>query len=235
MALFLFCILLLVGLGIRNWSEIRKVTGLDEVVPDSTQALQNLNEFGDPIDPDISSPETGPGQTENDVYISVLKQMLECLDIEAPSPSVDSVQIEQLLRLVEPSLGKAQIVERWRAWHVRDPQARERRVRIETVENDEGQVSRELHYYGVDADGQVYPLELDPRDVMNPSDQIIQGLLSKGQMFYQEVAMAGLFPGGERIEYVNKNSQLAEIEFLKSDRVFNCQSVLRPSTCICTR
>ena len=236
LAIALLILLLLLALGgLYTWKNKPGFLGGSSDIGSDVGATAGLDELGDPLDESGSSP-LPPGVSENELYSSVLKQMLECLDIEAPPKvTAQSVQVEGLLNLVEPSLGKAQVVERWKAWHLRDAQKRERRVRLEVVENDEGQISREMHYFGVDKDGQLQPLELDPRDVMNPSDQTIQSLLSKGEVFYQETAHAGLFAGGERIEYINKNGKLAEIEFLKSDRVFACQSVLRSQTCVCTK
>jgi hypothetical protein len=156
-------------------------------------------------------------------------QMAGATQIEAPS-----LQIESLYQKFQDDLGSvAHQSDRWMEWHLRTPEGHERRLRLEITESDGGKVGRELHYFNMSRDGQSNPVELEPEKSGNPSDDVINQMLKEGEVFYKERAAMAFFPNGERVEYVEKNGDLSELEFFKENKQFRCHDVLVPETCQC--
>lgn len=173
--------------------------------------------------------------TEQMVFSSVIVQLASCLGLKKSLvPKSVEVRIQDLMELLRADLGEAQLVERWKEWKFKTSSGYDRQLRLETTEDDGGRLGSELHFFGIDKSGNAFPMELDPDEINNPNKQVVDRILQQGKVFYNEVASAALFVGGERLEFIEKNAKLREIEFLKADRVFRCKDVLAPKTCSCT-
>ncbi len=170
-------------------------------------------------------------------FAQIVGDLSDCLDIKSSNEaSKAAVQIETLIQRYQGELGPvSHQSDRWMNWHMRNPEGKERRLRLEITENDVGKIDRELHFYSVDREGLPVPIEIDAVKSRNPSDEVINQMLKEGEVFHKERAAFVVFPGGERLEYVEKNGLLSEIEFIKNERIFRCNNLEARENCQCIR
>lgn len=212
--------------GVSN--ETGSEVSLAQVVEQNAQEL-----FGDRVQ------EASPEQVENrelqKSFALVLDDMAECLSVKTPAPASDApVEIETVLVQLQSELGPVtQQSDRWMNWHLRNREGKERRLRMEISTNDNGEVVRSLNYYAVDRDGQPIPIDLPSGVEENPSDELISQMLKEGEVFFKDKAAYAIFPGGEKIEYIEKNGYLSEIELTKEERVFRCDDLKNRESCRC--
>lgn len=167
-------------------------------------------------------------------FAAALDKMSACFQMQGSAMEEAPLQIESLYQRFQNELGPvAHQSDRWMDWHLRTSDGRERRLRLEITENDEGKVGRELHYFSVSRDGQPTPIEMGADKTSNPTDDVINQMLKEGEVFYKERAAVSFFSNGERVEYIEKNGDLSEIEFFKENRQFRCHDILVLETCQC--
>ena len=198
-----------------------------------TRPANNEEQFGDQVSELIQdSAQKFEGKKK---YLLTLDKLGACFQMHGAALSDEiPLQIETLYQKFQEELGPvAHQADRWMDWHLRTPDGRERRLRLEITETDEGKIGRELHYFSVSRDGQPTPLELAADKTDNPSDEVINQMLKEGEVFEKERAAVSFFSNGERVEYIEKNGDLSEIEFFKETRQFRCQNILIPETCQC--
>ncbi len=205
------------GSGPESYGEV-----LEDDVPDNLKSSHTDNR----ADPNVIKK----------LNAQILKDLIACLDFTAVDvEGVEVLTIDKVLNLIKANLGSFNLVDRFEAWSLKTKSGGERRVRLEMTESDTGDLAQELHFFGVDQQGQTYPIELDPEDTKNPNAEKIADLLKQGQVYFHEKANSALFPTGERLEYLERNGKLAEIELLKSDRIFKCTDVSKLSSCQCVQ
>lgn len=168
-------------------------------------------------------------------FQETLDLMAKCFQISGSDlPESSPVEISTLLKKFQGDIGPvSQEADRWVNWHLRTRDGQERRLRLEITETDEGKVGRELHYFAVGSSGQPVPIELDPDKATNPTDEVISEMLKEGAVYSKERAAVAFFSNGERIEYVEKDGQLYEVQFFKEDLHFQCANVKMPQNCQC--
>jgi hypothetical protein len=193
------------------------------VVPMDSMSAPDEAQFGDKV---------GGG---NQNYALSMDRLAACFQMRDSALAENPpLKIESLHSKFQSELGPvAHQSDRWMEWHLRTPEGRERRLRLEINESDDGKVVRELHYFTEAKDGVLNPLELDPSKAINPTDDVINQLLKEGEVFYKERAAVSFFPNGERVEYLEKNGDLSEVEFFKENKQFRCPDILVPETCQC--
>lgn len=199
---------------------------------DSTEsgAQSTEEQFGDQVQGEDSV------QLENQrKFQATLERMANCLQVSGgPMPESSPVAIETLYQKFQADFGPVvSQADRWVTWHLRGRDGKERRLRLEIIENDLGHVSRELHLFAVDRSGQPNPVEVDPEKSLNPSDEVINEMLNEGEVFTKENAAISFFTNGERVEYIKKDNELFEIEFFRENARFRCPNVLIPENCRC--
>jgi hypothetical protein len=200
---------------------------------EAAQTGPNEEQFGDKVSEIMQNSSQKPESKRK--YAQALEKLGACFQMPGTATTeVPPLQIEALYQKFQNELGPvAHQADRWMDWHLRTPDGRERRLRLEITETDEGRVGRELHYFSVSRDGQPSPLELEPGQADNPTDDVINQMLKEGEVFYKDRAAVSFFPNGEHVEYIEKNGDLAEIEFFKENKQFRCPDVLVPETCQC--
>ncbi len=227
--------------GLRNEDE----------VSETKNTISSQEQMGDQMSDQMGEPGEIPAQAQRDsdspdesqkverqkMFGQILLGLAECLEIKSPEATGQAaVQVETLLQQFQGELGPvSHQADRWMDWSLKTRDGKERRLRLEITENDEGKVGRELHYFAVDRDGQPEPIEIDSEKANNPSDEVINQMLKEGEVFYKERAAFALFPGGERLEYIEKDSVLSEIEFIKGEKYYRCHDLKARESCQCAR
>lgn len=201
------------------------------------QMSDQMGSIPDQSQVDSDSPDEGQKIEKQKTFGQILLGLAECLEIKSPEATGQAaVQVETLLQQFQGELGPvSHQADRWMDWSMRIRDGKERRLRLEITENDEGKIGRELHYFAVDRDGQPEPMEIDFEKANNPSDEIINQMLKEGDVFYKERAAFALFPGGERLEYIEKDGELSEIEFIKGEKYYRCHDLKARESCQCAR
>ncbi len=220
-------------IGGKNPRQKQKTDSIDQDLEGAEDLVGEDLEGEEPLDNQKKT--ISKAEAEQMIFSSVLVQMVNCLGFsKVKIPSLVAVNIQDLMNLVGPEVGKAQLVERWREWRFNAQGGSQRKVRLETTEDDSGRSGKELHYFVKDRSGSDVPMELPPEQVANADESTVKALIGDSAVTFREVASAALYEAGERLEFIEKNGQLREIEFLKMDRVFKCQNVVDPKSCTCT-
>lgn len=194
--------------------------------------------MGDPIQESEPNPAKELKLSEEQKsFLETLKLMSDCLELKTELPmQVDSVSLDVLLKLYQIELGQPLVSDRWISWHMHSKEGQERRLKLEVIENDEGRMVRELHLFAVDKDNVPIPLDIGQEKVKNPTDEVLSQMLKDGDVFFKEKAGSGIFPNGDRLEFIERNSILSEFELLKNDKTFRCSSLKVPKeTCQCVK
>lgn len=221
-------ILLLVLLLARDG----KITGLFEKAESLPEAGSPVSEeqFGDQVPRDGQS----RGQDQQN-FSETLNRMASCFQVSGSTlPEASAVQIDTLYQKFQADFGSVTSqTDRWVTWHLRAPEGKEFRLRLEITETDEGKVGRELHLFSIDRSGNPSPVELPPEKANNPTDETISQMLKEGEVYTKERAAVGFFANNERVEYVEKDNELFELEFVKDETRFRCANVKNPNSCQC--
>jgi hypothetical protein len=173
---------------------------------------------------------TGPDQ-----FDETLDRLAACFQFpELETTDLPPVQIESLIQRVQETLGPvSHQADRWMSWHLKTRDGKERRLRLEITETDDGKMRRELHYFTVDHDGVPTPMDLPDDKTLNPTDEVIGQLLKEGEVFYKEKANVAFFSNNDRVEYLERNGELAEIEVFHKEHQFRCSNIKVPESCQC--
>lgn len=203
----------------------------------ATEGGAGPESMGDPV-VTTAEPTSAPPTEAEKSFAQILQDLEECFGIKSPESGAAAakISVDTLLAQLQSDWGPpVRIEDRWMSWHLRNREGRERRLRLEVTENDEGRTTRELHYYAIDREGLPIPLELDPEKSLNPSDETLNQMLREGDVFFKERAGVVQFSGNERIDFVNIDGTLAEIEVVKGDSIFRCVNLKAREACSCVK
>lgn len=188
-------------------------------------------QYGDKVPVPPPSAEV-PGQEKFTETLDRMAQCLQIANVDLPAPIF--LQIESVFRKLQGAFGtEIHQADRWMAWHLRSREGKERRLRLEITETDEGKIGKELHYFDVDRQGQTTPIEIASEKAMNPTDEVISQMLKEGEVFYKERAAVAFFAENNRVEFLEKDGELSELLVIKGDRQFRCANVKTPELCQC--
>lgn len=170
-------------------------------------------------------------------FVEVFDDMAECLNIKTASYSEkDPVEIDMVLSQLQTDLGSPKFnSDLWMNWHLRTREGKEKRIRLEINSAGDQPQTRELRYFTVDRDGNPQPVELEDGRAINPSDETLNQMLREGEVFYKERAGFYVFTNGERLEYLEKNGELSEIEMVRGESIFKCSDVRARENCRCLK
>jgi hypothetical protein len=174
---------------------------------------------------------------EQKIFSIVLDDMTRCFDIKnASGPGPVPVQVDALMNAIQPDMGPSLSQgDRSMSWYLKNKEGVERRLRLEISETEDGKLIRSLKYFAVDRDGLPIEMPLAPDRKDNPSDEVLNSMLKEGDVFYKEKAAYAIFSGGSRLEFIEKNGFLSEIEFQKGSRFFRCQNLKAREACQCVK
>ena len=168
----------------------------------------------------------------------IISDMQDCLDVKGSQPpEAIPLKADYVVNLMSSDVGGSppNVSDRWMNWHLRTKEGLERRLRLEVTDNDEGRMVRELHWYAVDREGLPVPLELESSKRYNPNDETINQMLHEGEVFFKEKAAVAIYDSGDRVDFIERNGELTELEVLKGDRFFRCSSLKNRESCQCVR
>ena len=109
-----------------------------------------------------ASPEEVQQKELQKSFALVLDDASECLGYKVPKLSAEApVSVDTLLMQFQTELGPpSRQSDRWMNWQLRNKDGKERRLRLEVAEAEDGSVSRNLNYFSVDRDGQPIPIDI---------------------------------------------------------------------------
>jgi hypothetical protein len=240
-ALLIFVAIVLVVLGFVLFREGKlglpeeKANQTPEIMPTAPTLLQPSDDGATPAA--ASEEKRDQPSEKQQAFTQIIHDLGDCLGSKmSVSGDLNSISLETLLAQLEPSLGTvAHQTDKWVDWHLRTQEGDEKRLRLEISENDDGSIRKELHYYAVGRDDKMVAVELDPADATNPSDETLNEMLRQGEVFLKERSGSVVFMNGERLDYVQKNGELSEIEIVRDEKIFQCQSLSRREECQCVK
>lgn len=229
---------------------------IEETTEEDSESADSQEKMGTPI----KDPKTGqivkmmPGSTtpttalagaavtpeeESDrrMFAQVMDEMRDCLDLSRGGGATDApVSVETLTNQLQGDFGTAASQgDRWYSWKLKTPGGEERLLRLDYFEDEMGNPQREMHYFSMRSETDVFPIDIPPDKSLNPAEGYVEQLLGDGQVNYSEKAKYSIFPSGERVDFVEKNGKLAEIEVTKGERFFRCDSVKDRQSCHCVK
>lgn len=168
------------------------------------------------------------------VFSQIAGDLSECMSLKFLLSSKEQSDLDALLEGLSTSLGEPMSqADRWNSWRVKTEDGRNREYRLEVIESDGGQVTRELHAYAFDQSGEQIPMELDPFKSQNPSEDYLKEILNSGEVTSKNRAGSISFPSGETLDFTEINGELGEIEFTKMNQIFKCNTIKERETCQC--
>jgi hypothetical protein len=222
----------------QNKNESPATESESEVSENVDQEQESAQEsMGDEVSTSTTLLNNQPATEQQKVFGMILSDVADCLDLKiADIETTPEIRLDSLSRAFQSDFGQSSYeADRWMNWHLRMRDGKERRIRLENAESDDGKMTRELKYFTVDRDGQPSTIDMDDDKSVNPSDDVLDQLLKEGDVFYKERAAFVVFPNGERIEYLEKNGTLSEIEIIKGDRYYRCSDISERDSCQCVR
>ncbi|GIL16642.1 MAG: hypothetical protein BroJett040_03930 [Oligoflexia bacterium] len=229
-ALFLF-VFLRDGSFSNKLFETPIQTKLIEAVESADQSVQE--KLGEVVS---KNQEQGMSAEEIKNFWGIISDMQDCVDVRGQPISEDTpIGFEPLMQSLQSELGPGTQADLWMNWHLRWKDGSEKRLRLEIIESDEGKAIRELHLFAVDKEGLPIPIELPAEKSINVTDEVISQMLKEGDVYYKEKAGVLLFPTGDRLEYVEKNGILSELEFIRGDKIYKCTNLKSKESCQCIR
>jgi hypothetical protein len=201
----------------------------------SGDSAGEMSQFGDPVEKSPSANFDQETFNNQVAFRQIIEDLGECLNLKASEVPPDAVVgIETFIKALQTELGPpSQQYDRWMSWNYKTSQGYERRLRLEVIESDSGVLARELYNYALDRQGNAVPIDLPESMALNPSDDMISEILKGSEVFLKERAALVLFPGGERVEYLERNEKLSELEFSKGDSFFRCSNLTARESCSC--
>lgn len=214
-------------------SAVLQDKSVQEQTPDSASSENVTADTSLPI----NSPDAAISSDEQKNFVQVFNDMTECLEIKSASYSErDPINVETILSQLQSDLGFPKYnSDLWMNWHLRTREGREKRIRLEISSASDEPTTRELRYFILDREGIPQPVPMDDEKSMNPSDEALNQLLREGEVFYKDRSGFYTFANGERLEYVEKNGQLSEIEMVRGESIFKCLDVRARENCRCIK
>jgi hypothetical protein len=169
--------------------------------------------------------DTGPVSTESQPLVipaAVITSLNQCFQTGVQTALAD--------------LGEAsESRERWLDYSLKMPDGKERRVHVENFEEDSGKLRSSLVVYDIDNAGEPVPVNIDARDQENPTSDVVQNYLNQGVIKAKERSVLSQYAGGLKVETVEKQGRVNEIEFEKDGQFFRCDQVDKVGTCFCSK
>ena len=175
-----------------------------------------------------------PGGSAGAELMPILNRISDCFHFSTRAENPVPFTIESVFENFQSELGPiTHQSERSQRWDLKESDGKLRRLQLVTTESDEGQVGRELHAFSLDAQGNATPQETEASLALNPPDDRIDQMLKEGQVVDKERSAVAFFPTGGRIEYLEKNGSLSEIQFFQSEKSLKCPDLKHPEACVC--
>ncbi len=204
--------------------ERRPESGLETSAAEATSEEQ----FGDKV---ASSGAASNGANE---LMPILNQISTCLHLSTRAETSVPFTIESVFDNFQSELGAvSHQADRSMRWDLRELDGKIKRLQLVITENDEGQVGRELHAFSLDSQGNATPQETEPSLAVNPPDDRIHQMLKEGEVIDKDRSAVAFFPTGGRVEYIEKNGVLSQLQFFQGQKSVRCDDLKQPSSCQC--
>lgn len=217
--ILLFSILLLGGL---LWST--RVFEDRQPVEDAVPRADTVETRADPV-----------RAGENPLMADLWRDISQCLGLRpGRSDRLLTERAQTLADLLEPHWGgPPETIDRWTTWNLRARDGREKQVRLEVNETDEGLRQVELRQFALDREGLPLPRETEPERILNPTNAVLKQILKEGEVTFKERAASLVFPGKGRFDFVEANDVLTEFEIVDGKNTFRCSHLKSTDHCVC--
>ncbi len=170
-------------------------------------------------------------------FIEIYNRMIACLGAKNISaPAQTDLKIDSFVQSLKPEFGEVDAeAMKWKSWFFKTSDGFERRIRLETIEADDGQPSQELHLYGVNSNGETSPIEIDQEEVSAPTEENALKIIGTANVFYKEYSRGYFFKDKSKLDVVEKNGFIGEFEVDLRDHTFRCQSIKSADSCACIK
>lgn len=168
-------------------------------------------------------------------FAEILHLLKDCLSIDQTEVPVQvPVSLEGLVAVLQPELGPPMKQEdQSMTWHLRNHEGRVRQIHLEVSEDDRGHSVKQLKYFAVDREDQPIPMQISEAQSVNPSDEVIQAFLKEGDVFFKEKAGFVTFAAGEKIDFLETDGMLSQIDITVKGTSFSCRNLIGPDSCAC--
>lgn len=172
---------------------------------------------------------------EQVIFAEILNSLKDCLQLEKIEvPNQVPLSIEGLLTILQPELGPPiRQEDQSMIWHLRSHEGRVRQIRLEVSEDENGHSIKQLKYFAVDREDQPIPMQISTAQSVNPSDEVIQTFLKEGNVFFKEKSGFINFAGGEKIDFLETDGVLSQIEANFNGASFSCRNLISSDSCAC--
>lgn len=167
----------------------------------------------------------------------VVAQMKECFDLNTAgeagegTTNVDAV-LENLQRDMGPPIKQGDL---WTDWVVKMKDGSDRKVHLENIEDADGRVRQTIMVFMIDPRGQPFPVPLDPKDKDRPATEVASAMISQGEVSKKERANYFQFARGERLEVIDIDGKPTEVEMVRDETLFRCDSLAPKPSCQCIK
>lgn len=167
----------------------------------------------------------------------VVSQMKECFDLNTAGDAgdghtnVESV-LENLQRDMGPPIKQGDL---WTDWVVKMKDGSDRKVHLENIEDADGRVRQTIMVFMIDPRGQPFPVPLDPKDKDRPATEVASSMIGQGEVSKKEKANYFQFARGERLEVIDVDGKPTEVEMVRDETLFRCDSLAPKPSCQCIK
>ncbi len=168
---------------------------------------------------------------------AVVSQMKECFDLNTAgeqgegTTNVESV-LENLQRDMGPPIKQGDL---WTDWVVKMKDGSDRKVHLENIEDADGRVRQTIMIFMIDPRGQPFPVPLDPKDKDRPATEVASSIVTQGEVSKKEKANYFQFARGERLEIIDVDGRPTEVEMVRDETLFRCDSLAPKPSCQCIK
>lgn len=166
-----------------------------------------------------------------------LQQLSQCLNISVavndPAPELLLVNLEEALA---GDLGGSVVTEsEWKSTDLRMADGESRRLFIQAVTNEQGEIERRLQYFSTDSEGVTTQLPLAEEQSVNPSETLLASLEADGLVTRRSEARKIFYQNGDELHVAENQEKIYFFELNHEGRIFRCTGFDRIATvdCLC--
>lgn len=174
----------------------------------------------------------------------ILEEMRRCLSSQAaginepPSSILKGVtlRLEEALVVNEKEYGPITMQgDLWSDWVLRLPDGMGRKLHLENHEDESGRVQQHLSLFQVDQSGKAMRISVPDAAELNPTSEVIMNYLNEGEIERKETARYYQFTAGQRLEVLELDGVPSELEMVRGEVFFRCDTMRSADACTCVR
>ncbi len=234
--LFLFSAMI-VGFILFRSGELFEISDSVKIETEKIGSSFSQESMGDPVNVPEKNLITATTEDKKN-FTEIIRMMEDCFQLKTSLSENIYSGSEVFLSILQKEWGTFETRDDWIDWHFHNREGLERRLRLEVTDSEgvtnSGVHGRDLHLFAVDKEGSPVPLEIENMTTHNPSDEVINGILKEGEIFFKEKASSAIFAQGERLQFIEKNGVVDSIEIHQKEKFFHCSTFKNiKENCVC--